>query len=145
VHLVQCDLANLPFKQETFDYIFSIGVLHHTPDPKSAFASVVPYLTRNARIAIWVYSPESKRWDNKIRKTTTKLPKSIVFYLCLPTPFVYAVYRWIRKIPADATPIWILANSLGIFDSWSPKYASVHEPAEVVRWFESSGLCEIKA
>ncbi len=38
-HIVQADLFNLPFKK-AFDYAFSVGVLHHTPDPKGAFVSL---------------------------------------------------------------------------------------------------------
>src|SRR5215213_4506782 len=38
-HIVQGDIFKLPFKQ-VFEYAFSIGVLHHTPDPKKAFISL---------------------------------------------------------------------------------------------------------
>src|SRR4051812_9839344 len=33
VHLIQADIFALPFRPETFDLAYSIGVLHHTPDP----------------------------------------------------------------------------------------------------------------
>jgi SAM-dependent methyltransferase len=144
VHLVQCDLTKLPFNRETFDFVFSIGVLHHVPDAECAFASLVPYLKRRGKIAIWVYPPEMKRIDNKIRKITTKLPKILVFCLCMPMPFVNAFYRWIRKIPPGAYRYGYWPQVLGVFDSWTPKYASVHEPAEVVNWFKKSNLVEIE-
>lgn len=32
VEIVQANLFELPFRNEIFDYIYSIGVLHHTPD-----------------------------------------------------------------------------------------------------------------
>ncbi|HXG85403.1 MAG TPA: methyltransferase domain-containing protein, partial [Pyrinomonadaceae bacterium] len=38
-HIVQADIYKLPFKK-AFDYAFSVGVLHHTPDPKRAFLSL---------------------------------------------------------------------------------------------------------
>ena len=44
VFLVQADLFALPFERETFQHIYSIGVLHHTPDTKRAFEAIVPYL-----------------------------------------------------------------------------------------------------
>lgn len=37
IHILQADTFYLPFKEEIFDVIFSIGVLHHTPSPKEAF------------------------------------------------------------------------------------------------------------
>jgi SAM-dependent methyltransferase len=144
VHLVQCDLKSPPFKQGTFDYIFSIGVLHHTPDAKASFDGLAPYLKSGGRIAVWVYSPEAKRTDNKIRKLTTKLPKPMLFYLCLPVPLVYTLYRYVRRIPQGKYWDGYWPTVLGAFDSWSPKYASVHEPAEVVGWFEDNDLCEIQ-
>jgi 2-polyprenyl-3-methyl-5-hydroxy-6-metoxy-1,4-benzoquinol methylase len=36
-HIVQCDIFKLPFKK-SFDYAFSIGVLHHTPNPKKGLS-----------------------------------------------------------------------------------------------------------
>jgi SAM-dependent methyltransferase len=142
VHLVQCDLTRLPFRREMFDYIFSIGVLHHTPDTRASFDSIVPYLAHGGRVAIWVYSPDAKKMDNKVRKLTTKLPKVILFYLCLATPLTVKLYRYVRGFPQDKRGYWPIV--MGWFDSWSPKYASVHAPDEVLRWFENQNLSEIQ-
>src|SRR6266545_3231590 len=35
--LLQADVFNLPFAPASFDYIYSIGVLHHTPNCEEAF------------------------------------------------------------------------------------------------------------
>ncbi len=40
VHFVQADLFQLPFADEIFDLVMSLGVLHHTPDPRRAFAGL---------------------------------------------------------------------------------------------------------
>src|SRR6185436_1085899 len=42
VFLVQADLFHLPFERKTFDHVFSIGVLHHTPDTEKAFKAIAP-------------------------------------------------------------------------------------------------------
>jgi len=55
-HFVQADIFNLPFRQETFDIVFSIGVLHHTLNTKKAFNGIVAYVKQGGRLAIWVYS-----------------------------------------------------------------------------------------
>ena len=46
-HLVlfQADINNIPFKNDCFDYVFCIGVLQHTPDPKKAFFSLSDKVT----------------------------------------------------------------------------------------------------
>jgi SAM-dependent methyltransferase len=37
---VQCDLFRPPFAPETFDYVISTGVLHHTADPARALTAI---------------------------------------------------------------------------------------------------------
>jgi len=37
--VVQADIYKLPFPQ-IFDYAFSVGVLHHLPDPRAGFKSL---------------------------------------------------------------------------------------------------------
>jgi len=54
-HFVQADLLHLPFPPQTFDFIYSIGVLHHTPNTRESFARLVPVLKPGGEIAIWVY------------------------------------------------------------------------------------------
>jgi len=55
VMVVQADIFNSPFELESFDVIVSIGVLHHTPDPRLAFRSLVGLLKPGGLIGIWVY------------------------------------------------------------------------------------------
>lgn len=57
-HFVQGDIYNLPFKREIFDFIYSIGVLHHTPDPKRSFLEVSTRLAPDGFISVWLYSLE---------------------------------------------------------------------------------------
>ncbi|MHB8652297.1 MAG: methyltransferase domain-containing protein [Terriglobia bacterium] len=54
-HFIQADLFHLPFPGNTFDFFYSIGVLHHTPNTRQAFDHLVRTLKPSARAAIWVY------------------------------------------------------------------------------------------
>src|SRR3954452_7101798 len=40
VLIVQGDILNPPFKKGVFDFGYSIGVLHHTPDPAKGLESL---------------------------------------------------------------------------------------------------------
>ena len=40
LYVVQGDIYALPFVPESFDYVYSLGVLQHTPDVGSAFAAL---------------------------------------------------------------------------------------------------------
>ena len=69
-HFVQADILQLPFGAETFDAIFSDGVLHHTPSTERALKSLVPLLVRGGEILFYVYrvkSPVREFTDDYIR------------------------------------------------------------------------------
>ena len=55
IHVLQADIFNLPLKPEIFDLIYSIGVIHHLPEPERGFQSLIRYLSAGGSIAIWVY------------------------------------------------------------------------------------------
>ena len=83
VHIVQADLYHLPFRRQTFDYVYSVGVLHHTPNPRQSFASLVKTARIGGSISAWVYGREGNGWIiyglNPIRThVTSKLPLPLV-------------------------------------------------------------------
>ena len=60
-HIVQGDLNHPPVKR-VFDYAFSIGVLHHLPDPERGFHALVSKLRDDGAISAWVYGREGNGW-----------------------------------------------------------------------------------
>ena len=85
VAVVQADLFALPFKKNSFDFIISDGVLHHTPDTKQAFLSIVPFLSKGGEIAIRVYrktGPIREFCDDFIRSYTTKMSEAECWEFC---------------------------------------------------------------
>ena len=60
LHIIRGDLLNPPFRKESFDLIYSLGVLHHTPDTKAAFDSIVPSIKNGGAIAFWLYGRASE-------------------------------------------------------------------------------------
>lgn len=54
-HLQVADAENLPFEEESFDFIYSWGVLHHTPDTDKAVAEVARVLKPGATAKIMIY------------------------------------------------------------------------------------------
>lgn len=84
VHVVQGDAYNPPFKN-SFDVIYSIGVIHHLPDPRGALLSFSRFAKKNTQIYIWVYGREGRAFKTRflegtIRKATVKMAdrKSVV-------------------------------------------------------------------
>ncbi|HED01025.1 MAG TPA: class I SAM-dependent methyltransferase [Proteobacteria bacterium] len=44
LHLFQGDIFNIPFAEQSFDKVISLGVLQHTPDPERAFISLARFV-----------------------------------------------------------------------------------------------------
>ena len=59
IKVVRADAENLAFADETFDYIISWGVLHHTENPEQAFNEVSRTLKTNGTGLIMVYHKSS--------------------------------------------------------------------------------------
>jgi SAM-dependent methyltransferase len=57
--LLQGSVLNLPFADETFDMVFSHGVLHHVPDIKQAQTEIHRVLRPGGELVIMVYA----RWS----------------------------------------------------------------------------------
>ena len=104
-HVIQADIMALPFVRQ-FDYIFSIGVLHVTADPKASFNQLVKLLKEGGTISAWVYSQENNEWVlryiNPVREhITSKLPRPILYVLCqILGAFLYAILQLVYK-PAN--------------------------------------------
>ena len=76
VTLVQADIFAMPFREATFDLAYSIGVLHHTPDPRAAFGRVAAAVKPGGALAVYLYHSHGvgHRCSDVIRKMTTRLP-----------------------------------------------------------------------
>lgn len=53
--LLRADAENLPFDDDTFDIVYSWGVLHHTPDTSRAFAEVRRVLRPGGSLRAMIY------------------------------------------------------------------------------------------
>ena len=87
VHVVQADIYALPFRQP-FDYAYSVGVVHHLPDPRQGFFSLVSHLAPGGRISVWVYGREGNGWIVKLINPlrtglTSRAPKIVVRFISL--------------------------------------------------------------
>src|SRR5712691_3292388 len=70
-HIVQADIYHLPFAR-VFDYAFSVGVLHHLPDPLGGFHSLASKVKVDGHLSVWVYGAENNeritRWIHPLRE-----------------------------------------------------------------------------
>lgn len=101
-HIVQGDIFKLPLKR-AFDYAFSVGVLHHTPDPKAAFLSLASKVKKGGNISAWVYGAENNEWITKYvnpvrERFTSKISQPILYQLSkLPTLSVFLATKLVYR------------------------------------------------
>lgn len=150
--VVQADVFALPFAPESFDLIYSIGVLHHTPDTRAAFLALPRFVKRGGQISIWVYH-RRLRWYLLIsrfyRLVTTHLPKDLLLRLCrFAGPLgalqrrgkIGAALRWFFPISTHPDPLWRILDT---FDWYSPKYQWMHSDEEVESWFREADVSDV--
>lgn len=165
--LAQADLYALPFKPGTFDKVFCIGVLQHTPRVKEAFLGLLPYLKESGEIVIDVYA---KSWESYftpkywMRTITKRLPKGFLYSAVTRiTPLLLPIKVWLRKntpaVGRYVAGIVPVANFSGMyhlsrrqllewsildtFDDLSPQYDSPQRLDEVRHWFEEPPLTDV--
>jgi len=160
VLIIKGDIFRLPFRRGSFDIVFSIGVLHHTPSTEQAFRALVPLVKPGGEIAISVYAATVKPgvgWAlNMFRRRffrviTRRLPKRLMLWwslYCVPVLWVIdkiPVVRWIRYLfPAVIYKSYPLKwSALDTFDTYATELESRHCPKEVFRWFREAGLINV--
>jgi len=162
VHIVQSDIFQLPFKPNLFEFIYSIGVLHHTPDTKKALFSLIPLLTHSGEIAVWLYP----RWplpielyNRMLRALTTRMDHDTLHRVAVwiePIGLLklklLTAGRWWQRIAGQL----LRAVTIGVsyhpdreiricdtFDWFSPPYQWHHTDAEVESWLREFGMVDI--
>lgn len=60
-HIIQADIYHLPLARK-FDYAFSVGVLHHLPDPRAGFLALASKVKSGGHVSAWIYGAENNEW-----------------------------------------------------------------------------------
>jgi SAM-dependent methyltransferase len=162
VGLVRGDLLRLPFAPQSFDQIYSLGVLDHTPDPRGTFLALAGLLKPGGRMVVWVYPrqrPVVERIMDVQRAVSTRLPlASLDFLSRLSAPLggvkrrLLASQRWWIQRLGVALHLATIGVSMhpdsevricDTLDWYAPKYLSRHSFDEVAGWFAEAGLTDL--
>ena len=99
-HIIQADIYHLPLARQ-FDYAFSVGVLHHLPDPRGGFVSLASKVKPGGHISAWIYGAENNEWItrfvNPVReKVTSRINQRVLLQLSkVPAVCVYLATKLI--------------------------------------------------
>ena len=101
LYIIQANIYELPFKDNSFDYIYSLGVLQHTPDVKGAFFSLPRLLKKMVKFSGLLSQKlrilmHPKYW---LRPITKYLPNSFMLTLLKFIVPIISVSWLIGKLP----------------------------------------------
>jgi SAM-dependent methyltransferase len=165
LHVVQADIYSLPFAPGTFPFVYSLGVLQHTPDVEHAFKSLPPMVARGGKMCADFYE---MTWKHRLlprhflRVFTKRMDKRRLFGLCETlVPGLFSLSQSIGRIPrvgrvlkravpvADYTDLYPLTQNqlkewalLDTFDWLSPEYDQPQQRDHVRKWIASAGFEE---
>src|SRR5437899_4748985 len=168
VHLVQGDILSAPLQAGTMDFVFSVGVLHHTPDARAAFQASARLVKAGGFLAVWLYpqDPNQSRYarrvhwlqDEVLRPVTCRLPPPLLrAFAAVLGRLTFVRDRYAERYRASgsrlACNVALAAGALSggtapdpelaaflNFDWYSPQYRSYHTEEQVSGWFQEAGF-----
>lgn len=161
VHIVQADIYNLPFRPGIFNFIFSLGVLQHLPEPERGYQALLPFLKKGGALFIWVYAYAPRKVALEIlRSTSLRLSNENIrrmAYLCnlIDYGIFMNLYRltqslpFVRNVAECFAPLRVKEYAthgfqVGYtdwFDRLSAPIANYYKEHEMRKWLKGSGLC----
>ena len=167
LHVVQGDIYALPFALGAFQYVYSLGVLQHTPDVAKAFAALPPMVRGGGQLCVDYYEKSwksifhPKYWLRPISKRLAKttlfslLQKAIPVLLPLSrllggVPLVGRIFK--RLVPVvnyygtlqlttQQHQEWSLLDT---FDWLAPQYDQPQTASTARQWMEQVGMNDIE-
>ena len=149
VHYVQGDVQHPPFAPETFDVVYSDGVLHHTPKTQVSFSALAPLVKRGGRYFVWLYRSDLSpiysakfKTAKALQSILRPLPLPVLKYLCFAGAALLLLrLRLLRLLGNRKRRIVPLRlKAVNLFDTLTPRYYHLHVPSEVSGWFDAVGF-----
>lgn len=150
VEVLEGDIATFD-TPERFDFVYCVGVLHHTDEPARTFANIRRFVKPGGRLILWVYSREGNFLNRALLEPAKalllgRLPRPVLSALAwaltlLLTPAVWTLYRlplpWLpfyeyfenfRRLP-------LRRNCLNVFDKLNAPTTHFLSEQELRAWF----------
>jgi SAM-dependent methyltransferase len=168
VRISMASVSNLPFQEDSFDLVFSLGVLHHIPDTADGIKSCVKMIRPGGYFLVYLYySLDNRGWIfktifrlvNLIRSIVSKLPHRMKNLVCdFIALFIYlpmatlakfteqvAGSTMAKKLPLNYyrnTRFQIMRNDA--LDRFGTPLEQRFSKAEIQSMMEKAGLTDIK-
>ncbi len=163
IAVVQADMYHPPFKKHIFDFVYSLGVIQHTPAPLQAVTVLLDFPGPEGEIGFWFYARTWKTFLHPkylLRPLLKRIPPQQLYrFVSWYVPKLLPVSRAIRAIPyvgkilcerlvplANRDDVDGLSQQqkqewsvLDTFDWFSPRYDNPQRLTEVKRAIDQGG------
>jgi 2-polyprenyl-3-methyl-5-hydroxy-6-metoxy-1,4-benzoquinol methylase len=159
VRFAQADIFALPLPEETYDFVMSWGVLHHTPSTRNAFGSVSKLVKPGGVLFVMIYEkhdPLLFAGTNVLRFFLRRLDAQKRWEFCrrlvidTKSRTKWAVRLRLNKVlmlafrDPDNPTYDVETYQFGLYDAYSPRYNFLHTADEVRSWFEEEGFIDVR-
>jgi 2-polyprenyl-3-methyl-5-hydroxy-6-metoxy-1,4-benzoquinol methylase len=172
VEVVQASIYELPFRPGSFDYVYCIGVIQHTPDPKRSVLELCRMVKPGGSIGLWIYERDWKSyfgtvgfkyllrpWTMKMSRQQIETFSNSLERLCwpinrvarrcgLPGKLVMRMLpvasAYLQDVPLNDADFreWI---RLDTFDMYSPAHDHPQKFHVVEGWLREAGFTDIRS
>jgi len=143
VDVVSADLFKLPFREDIFDIVYSVGVLHHTPDAFGAFRAIQPFVKPGGFFSIFVHGQGNRvlyGMNRLLRGWTSKASYQTTWRF---SQLLTAAGRVLERLPFVGPMLYLMGRQIlffspdqhNNFDHYSAGYTSFHRKDEVLGWY----------
>lgn len=172
VLFVQGDIFAPPLRQCSFDFGYSIGVLHHTPNPEKGFRRLLSVIAPTGEVAVSLYEVSNYARPNRdslkvvtlellwalntwrcevFRAITTRLPSPVFLAYCKT---VVPVLHLLNKIPILRYLRYLLPSTcyknlpvvwsmVDTHDTYATTIVHRYRGKDIFQWFLREGLSKI--
>lgn len=166
IRLSNASTNNIPFDDKTFDFVMSVGVLHHIPDTKKALADCVAKVKIGGHMYAYIYYAVENRglifrgmfkianyfrklFSNSNHRVKSVLSELLAFFVYLPFVYLGKFFKLIglksiaQKLPLslyqNASYFIIRNDALDRFNAYENRFTK----DEIIKMFEDCGLTDI--
>lgn len=148
----------IPSEVGDLDWVISIGVLHHIPEPDPVVRAAFRALRPGGHILIWLYGREGNAaylsWVEPLRRLTTALPPMLLRWLSwamtLPLSLYAALCDFVPFLPlsrymtATISKLDWKTRMLVIYDQLAPAWSKFYRGEEARALLSNAGFVNVR-
>ncbi len=159
VRFIEADIAQMDLG-ETFDIVFSVGVVHHTDNPDATFENMKKHTSNGGATIVWVYSKEGNWMVENIVEPLRKVfltrmsRQSLLFLSRLITSLLYLPVYTVYLLPLSFLPYFqyfenfrklsFERNVLNVFDKLNAPQVQFITRERMFDWFNDRDYSDVE-